>query len=269
MGKFGDFLKGIGSVLPVVGPLIQGSVDAGVQRRNVDKTIAANRELAEYQYSKDLEAWNRQNEYNSPAAQMARLQGAGLNPNLIYGTGATGATGQARELPKFQAPTVQYNYDPVVDVPSVISQYQDFAIKQAQTDNLITQNRVLDANANLAVTRRGTEMFRTDLVGIQSAKEKLSIDQMRGLFPSQLEFSRGRVRQQSAGIDKIIADTDFTRLKADWYVQNLMASWLGRAASLIKVPFGMRGGRGFRPPQRKLGPYNQGNIDHILRNLGK
>jgi len=36
-----------------------------------------------------LEMWNRANEYNLPSAQMARLQEAGLNPNLVYGNGAT------------------------------------------------------------------------------------------------------------------------------------------------------------------------------------
>ena len=36
-----------------------------------------------------------QNEYNTPANQMKRLQDAGLNPNLIYGSGSanTGIAG--------------------------------------------------------------------------------------------------------------------------------------------------------------------------------
>ncbi|WP_139366091.1 hypothetical protein [Elizabethkingia meningoseptica] len=34
--------------------------------------------------------WNRNNEYNTPLAQMQRLKDAGLNPNLMYGQGTTG-----------------------------------------------------------------------------------------------------------------------------------------------------------------------------------
>lgn len=40
------------------------------------------RELAQQKYDKDLEQWNRQNEYNAPTAQKQRLLDAGLNPAL-------------------------------------------------------------------------------------------------------------------------------------------------------------------------------------------
>ena len=43
----------------------------------------------------NIEFWNMQNAYNTPKAQMGRLQDAGLNPNLIYGSNAnTGVAGQ-------------------------------------------------------------------------------------------------------------------------------------------------------------------------------
>ena len=43
----------------------------------------------------NVKFWNMQNEYNTPANQMKRLQDAGLNPNLIYGSGSanTGIAG--------------------------------------------------------------------------------------------------------------------------------------------------------------------------------
>lgn len=42
----------------------------------------------------NIEFWNMQNAYNTPKAQMGRLQDAGLNPNLIYGSNAnTGTAG--------------------------------------------------------------------------------------------------------------------------------------------------------------------------------
>ena len=44
--------------------------------------------------SQNIEFWNMQNAYNTPKAQMERLQAAGLNPNLIYGSNAnTGVAG--------------------------------------------------------------------------------------------------------------------------------------------------------------------------------
>lgn len=60
-----------------------------------------NKELAEYQYDKQLEMWDRQNEYNSPTAQRQRLEEAGLNPALMYGHG-TVSTGNASTMPQYQ-----------------------------------------------------------------------------------------------------------------------------------------------------------------------
>lgn len=47
--------------------------------------------------------WKRQNEYNSPAEQMNRYQAAGLNPNLIYGSGQASA-GNAGAIAPYQNP---------------------------------------------------------------------------------------------------------------------------------------------------------------------
>lgn len=69
-------------------------------------TNKANLKLAEYQYSKALEMWNRQNEYNLPKNQMSRLTEAGLNPNLVYGNGTVQGLTSA-PAPQYHAPTLQ------------------------------------------------------------------------------------------------------------------------------------------------------------------
>lgn len=48
------------------------------------KTAAYNYLLKQQEQAYNLELWNLQNKYNSPAEQMKRFQDAGLNPNLIY-----------------------------------------------------------------------------------------------------------------------------------------------------------------------------------------
>lgn len=99
--------------------------------------------LADYAYGKDLEMWNRMNEYNLPANQMKRLAEAGLNPNMMYGTGQ--GANVAKEMPKYQAPTAKYDID-MPNVVGMLSAYQDIKIKKAQVDNLNaqTQTRLLD-----------------------------------------------------------------------------------------------------------------------------
>lgn len=57
----------------------------------------------------DIDMWNRNNEYNSPTAQVERLKAAGLNPALMMGTGAAGtATGSSSVgLPSPSSASVQ------------------------------------------------------------------------------------------------------------------------------------------------------------------
>lgn len=78
-------------------------------KENTDKTIAAQKSESELAYQRSIDMWNRQNMYNSPQAQMARFQQAGLNPHLIYGSGSGGA-GNASGYPEYRPAHMEYNY---------------------------------------------------------------------------------------------------------------------------------------------------------------
>lgn len=54
-----------------------------------EKNRQYNLQLAKMQNQWNVDQWNRENEYNSPAQQMARYKAAGLNPDLIYGQSNT------------------------------------------------------------------------------------------------------------------------------------------------------------------------------------
>lgn len=62
------------------------------QREENEKNRTYNFNLAQLQNKWNLEQWNRENEYNSPAQQMARLKAAGLNPDMMYQNGTSGLT---------------------------------------------------------------------------------------------------------------------------------------------------------------------------------
>lgn len=93
---------GIGSVGDYVGAAVSvgNTIASGVQNR---KQREWNEKMYNLQRSHALADWQRNNEYNSPAAQMQRLKEAGLNPNLMYGKGTTGTStstpNQAKVLP--------------------------------------------------------------------------------------------------------------------------------------------------------------------------
>ena len=82
-----------------------------------------------------LADWRMQNDYNSPQAQMQRLSSAGLNPNLVYGEGATAMSSQG---PRSSSPGSWNPKAPEIsfDANSVLSSYYDIEIKKQQANNL-------------------------------------------------------------------------------------------------------------------------------------
>ena len=81
---------------PVTASLIVGGTQvASAVGTNVANALmykrqrADNRQDATTAYQRSIDMWNMNNAYNDPSAQMERLKQAGLNPNLVYGGGAT------------------------------------------------------------------------------------------------------------------------------------------------------------------------------------
>lgn len=138
MASIGEAIAGN---IPVLGSVAQSVINSAQTRSNIDRQNKENRKLAEYQFSRDLEMWNKGNIYNAPQAQMQRLKDAKLNPNLVYGSGAV-AGQSAGQIPKYQAPQQDYSYQPPVNIPESIGAYQDMRMNNAQVDNLKAQRNV-------------------------------------------------------------------------------------------------------------------------------
>lgn len=195
-----------------------------VAKRNTDKTIKANKEQAEYAYNKDLEMWNRQNAYNDPASQMLRFKNAGLNPNMIYGSGS-GSAGNAQQMPKYNAPTLQYNYKPV-DVTQMLGAYQDFKIKQAQINNLNAQEENTRA-------RTVSESSRNALLDVQGRTGESKLTQFNYTAPYQAAIIGNQARMSEA------------KLKEEWQKlqllnqqelsKNLQMSYIKKQMSLMDI----------------------------------
>lgn len=155
------------------------------------------REMYSVQKKDNLAFWNMQNEYNSPQAQMARLQEAGLNPNLVYGTGAVANSSSAVQTPHVQP------YRPVSpnwNLGDIVERYQNVKMQQAQYDNMKQQgnNMILDALNKTEELRSKTNfndyMERAGFKSkekLESNKAQMSVEE---LFKSVLmnEFLSGQ-----------------------------------------------------------------------------
>ena len=85
---------------------------------------------------------------------MERFKAAGLNPNLVY---SQGNNGNAGSIQTYTAPTYKQDYKPIVDLPTALSVYQDFRVKQAQIDNVEAQTRQTDIESGWMIERQNAE----------------------------------------------------------------------------------------------------------------
>jgi len=150
-----------GSIMNVIG-----------QKKAQERENAQQKKMAEYAYSKDLEMWNRQNEYNNPQSQMNRFKEAGLNPALIYGKGSSG---NATTMPKYAAPTLKEKTQ-LPDITGVIPAYQDYQLKRAQTDVATNQARLLDEkvtseSVNRALTAARKSFTYQQFMGLKRRRD--------------------------------------------------------------------------------------------------
>ena len=105
---------------------LPGRLGIGVKAKTGLKDVADeayNLTPAEHAHKRDIEMWNRQNEYNHPRAQMERLREAGLNPNLMYGQGQQTSSGSSRQMPQYNAQAALMEQTPLLNIITNLSEF--------------------------------------------------------------------------------------------------------------------------------------------------
>lgn len=150
---------------------------------NTKRTIEAAKSESELAYQRSVEQWNRQNLYNSPAAQMERFKAAGLNPHLIYGQGNSGnASGYAQ----YQPANMQYR----LEAP------QYGAALQSLLPTLLTvgdwMQRMRKSEVDIQKASTDTDKTKQMIDYLMEANPKLlkQMDNKLSLFPYQLSAQR-------------------------------------------------------------------------------
>lgn len=203
-------------------------------RRAQNRQWRENRRAADLAYARDVEMWNRQNdwtremwdlqnEYNLPSAQMDRLRVAGLNPNLMYGNGASGGQAgaiQQATMPKYQTARANYSYVPA-QVPQVLGMYQDFKLKQAQVD-LLKEQAITAREKGLteAALRSGRRVGLTHSNAIKYSQAKYA-----EAF-NKLELDMNQQRLKNLGMDHRLKELDIPYRQARSGLKGIEYDWL-------------------------------------------
>lgn len=183
----------------VVGQTAGNAVVSGV---NAKKSYKYTKKLSEWQNEQNMLNWNTQAAYNSIGAQMARLRAAGLNTNLLYGSGADG--GIASAAPEVNPTPMEFQmHDPNLGgaMATGLSVYQ----AAAELSNI-------EARTDLTKQQTLTEMYKTAI----ASKDYEFADAIKraqlALFGSQTNLNLSSVEVNRATVKKINEDVAFQRL---------------------------------------------------------
>lgn len=163
-----------------------------------------NKELAKDEREWNLSMWNRQNQYNHPIEQMARLKQAGLNPNMIYGAGAATASGNANDVKGYdraEATNVMKGIDDFGD-------FYRFSNIQAQTDNLQSQEEVNRQNAAYTAVKTAGE-------SLGNQQKKLDLGISTQLMDSSVQAGMANAEQAVANARRSKTEADIAELTKD------------------------------------------------------
>lgn len=175
------------------------------------QTNQANDQRQQRQNEYNFRMWELNNQYNDPSAQMKRLERAGLNPNLIYGQNAQGASGfsssPAQGVNPFQAQS------PVQTDPLMVAQLE---LLKAQKFKTLEEGKGQSIENNII-----------DLTGLQKALQELQYGSVEIGYISQktsnLQAEYDNLKETRLNIQKAREQMDVNIQKTLQETQNLKA----------------------------------------------
>ncbi|MCT3639125.1 hypothetical protein HZR07_00715 [Elizabethkingia anophelis] len=193
------------SAIPIVGGMIEGAMNNSSNK----KIARENREFS-------LEMWNRNNEYNTPLAQMQRLKEAGLNPNLMYGQGTTGNSSAPAKADGANPTQYKLNF---LEAAQLHQQQklneQSIQLQKSQTE--LNHAQAQKVNAETANTHANTlntqETMQFNRESRPKILEKYDLDNA-GIKLSNENLNKINAKIE-ADINQIKANTQLTARQAD------------------------------------------------------
>lgn len=235
-----------------------------INQANIDNTNAANeaqrrweREQMDYENKINKEWWDMQNAYNSPAAQVARMREAGLNPALLYGSApsntaselSSASGGAARNaIPDLTAP--HYDQIPIGSLGGALLQASQFALQKKLNDAQV-EKLVADTAKTWASVPTDIPAAR-DLVdrGLKSAQFKLeqegNVESARyNLYQQQSANNPRKFDDEHAlnvaEIARKIADTEYYGLRKKLVDSQLRSADMQRVLMGIEIDLRNKG----------------------------
>lgn len=166
------------------------------QKEENEKNRTYNFNLAQLQNKWNLEQWNRENEYNSPAAMMKRLREGGLNPDLMYQNGTSGLTAASSPSMTAGAPSSPVDMSALGQkrtIGDAVHQGLQDSLLGAQIDLMRSEANKNNKEAGLTESRtQGQDLTNQNILALDSAEVQRRLS-AAGLNNKQIEVSTARI----------------------------------------------------------------------------
>ena len=194
----------IPAIIPFLGSAASGVLSFANNNQAREETQRQNRDDRQFQ----LDMWNRTNDYNSPLQEMQRLKAGGLNPNLVYGGGAT--TKAQNITPTTSKPLPTPNTGQIFD--SVLNTTIDLQLKETQKD--VMQMEIFNKAQSIreSETRRklleDESPYRLGSIITKSASDTLRYGKEQTLLNNSIDGAKQLVeKQRLENVEKTIKNS--------------------------------------------------------------
>lgn len=185
--------------------LVSGIFGAASAGRMNKRAVRFQREMWEKQGQRELDYWHRQNQYNLPSEQMQRLKDAGLNPNLVYGTGADA---QAGPLKAGGAPSMPSQMSEAIDFSSVAQ--MALATKQIQANIDRTQ-------AETDRIKQGTDIGQFELDAMRELGQSKITKAMEAKVTNATNQDIKQIREYDTWLNAAFSGSDADSITVDQF----------------------------------------------------
>lgn len=208
IGYTNNIQEDIGSASIAAGGSVLTSVLNGIFAKN-ENTKQRNfaREMYRAQLRDSIAQWERENAYNTPAAQKQRLIEAGLNPNLMMDNGNVG-NAQSASMPSANGsytPLVPHFENPMIDFINAYTAQSN--IKKTEAETAKIQNDI----------RIDSEMLEANLrqMGVDLDTAKQNYWFQSNWMPKQLQEKDVQIKGATLQLDLVELQKDGQKIMND------------------------------------------------------
>lgn len=201
-----------------------------ISRRNAKETNRTNIQIMREQNAFNEKMWNKNNEYNSPSAQMERDRQAGLNPYLRQAGQGSYTSDQVNAAPfagAAQAQTVPFAQMQPIDLAGIMKTFADIEATKASTENQKIENKILASDANYRDTFNQQQVSKTfaelNLLDIQHGLGRQQYAHNQQIQPYFVEKAKHDAKIAEKTIESIRLANAITDKQLPWIEPKLRA----------------------------------------------